>query len=270
MRPRTSVQQLYGELWAGDVDALNAELERTLAPRGTDWLFEAFAALGPQPGQLVVDVGARDAAHAIRLVREHGLRAVALDPVLHHVELARNAIAESGVELEVVEAGIEAMPIEDEIADWIWCRDVLVHVELERGFAECARILRPGGQMLAYVTCSTDTLEPREAEALFEAIAVVAESTRPSAIERCAADAGLTLVSRTRLGGEWRERMIEDGSWDPRDDLLRLSRLHRRENELAARHGATAVAAYAAARMWGVYQLLGKLCPTVYLWRRDA
>jgi SAM-dependent methyltransferase len=269
MKLKTSVQQLYGELWA-DGSPLDAELERSLEPRGTEWLFQAFAELGPRPSQLVVDVGSRDAAHAIRLVHEHGLRAIALDPVPHHVELARQAVAEAGVDVEVVEAGIEAMPVDGGVADWIWCRDVLVHVDLERGLRECARILRPGGQMLAYVTCSTDALEPREAEALFGAIAVVAESTQPTLIEQHAAGAGLALVSRMPLGGEWRERMIEDGSWDPGDELLRLSRLHRRVDDLTERHGATAVAAYAAARAWGVYQLLGKLCPTVYVWRRDA
>jgi len=124
------------------------------------------------------------------------------------------------------------MPIDDDAADWIWCRDVLVHADLARGFAECARILRPGGEMLAYVTCSTDLLEPREAERLFAAIAVVPESTQPAAIERHAAAAGLTLVSRTELGGEWREQMIEEGTWDPREGLLRLSRLRRRLDEL--------------------------------------
>jgi SAM-dependent methyltransferase len=266
---RTTVEQLYGELWAEE-SPLDAELQRSLDPRGTDWLFSVFAELGPQPGQVVVDVGARDASHAIRLVRDHGLRAVAVDPVHHHFELARQAVAEAGADVEVVEAAIEAMPLDDESADWIWCRDVLVHVDAERGFAECARILRPGGQLLAYVTCRTGALEPREARALFDASAIVPESTDPEALERHAATAGLTLVSRTELGGEWRERMIEDGSWSPGDDLLRLSRLRRREDELVARFGETRVAAYAAARLWGVYQLLGKLCPTVYIWRRDA
>ena len=269
MASRTSVEQLYGELWAEE-SPLDGELQRSLDPRGTEWLFSVFAELGPKPGQLVVDVGARDGSHAIRLVRDHGLRAVALDPVHHHVELARDAVAEAGVDVEVVEAGIEAIPLDDESADWIWCRDVLVHVDAERGFAECARILRPGGQLLAYVTCGTDALEPREATALFDAIAIVPESTNPEALERHAANAGLTLVSRTELGGEWRERMIEDGSWSPGDDLLRLSRLHRIQGELVSRYGETRVAAYAAARMWGVYQLLDKLCPTVYVWRRDA
>jgi SAM-dependent methyltransferase len=269
MNVRTSVEQLYGEIWANDAP-LDAELEPSLEPRGTDWLFQAFADLGPESGQLVVDVGARDATHAIRLVREHGLRAIALDPVPHHVELALRAVAEAGVDIEVIQAGIEAMPLEDGVADFIWCRDVLVHVDLERGFAESARVLRPGGRMIAYVTCATDLLEAREAAALFGALAIVPESTDPAAIERYAAAAGLTLLSSTALGGEWRERMIEDGSWDPRDDLLRLSRLQRRHDELVERHGEAHVAAFAAARAWGIYQLLGKLSPTIYVWRRDA
>lgn len=267
----TSVQELYGELWARE-NPLDLELQQSLEPRGTEWLFSLFAGLGPQRGQLVVDVGARDAAHTIRLVREHGLRAIALDPVPGHVELAQRAVAEAGLgnEVDVVQAGIEAMPIADGVADWIWCRDVIVHVDLPQGFAESARILRPGGQMLAYVTCATESLEPRERRELFDALAIVPESVEPSTIESRATAAGLTLLSNTRLGGEWRERMIEDGSWDPGSDLLHLSRLHRCEAALLERHGPARVATYAAGKRWGVYQLLGKLCPTIYVWRRDA
>jgi ubiquinone/menaquinone biosynthesis C-methylase UbiE len=267
----TSVERLYGEFWAGD-SALDAELQTSLGPRGTDWLFEAFAALTPQPGQLVVDIGARDAAHTIRLVKEHGLKAIAVDPVPLHTELARRAVAEAGVadDVEVVQAGIEQLPIPDGAADWIWCRDVLVHVDLARGLAECARVLRPGGTMLAYVTCATEGLEPREREELFAGLAIVPESTDPRTIESRAEAAGLTLESRTPLAGEWRERMIEDGSWDPGADLLHLSRLQRREEELVQRYGQAHVDSFTAGTRWGIYQLLGKTCPTVYVWRRDA
>jgi SAM-dependent methyltransferase len=267
----TSVQELYGELWAGE-KALDLELQQSLDPRGTESLFEMFSALDPRAGQLVVDVGARDATHTIRLVRDHGLQAVALDPVPLHVELSSRAVAAAGLEEEitVLEAGMEAMPLADAVADWIWCRDVIVHVDLARGLGECARVLRPGGRMLVYVTLATELLEQREAERLFASLAIVPESVDRTAVENRAATAGFTLVSSTTLGGEWRERMVEDGSWDAGGDLLRLSRLRRREAELVERHGPSRVAAYTGGKLWGVYQLLGKLCPTVYVWERDA
>jgi sarcosine/dimethylglycine N-methyltransferase len=255
--PKTSVDELYGQFWVED------EPEPVAPPaRGTEWLFEVFAGLGPRAGQLVVDVGARDAKHAIRLVQQHALRAIAVDPVPHHVEVARRAVAEAGVDVDVLQAGIESMPIDDDAADWIWCRDVLVHVDLARGFAECARVLRPGGQMLTYVTCSTPSLEPREAAWLFDALAIVPESTDPHAIEARAAAAGLTLTSKTELGGEWRERMLADGTWSANDDLAELSRLRRS----GADFDDPRVAAQAAGAAWGIYQLLGKTCPTVYVW----
>jgi SAM-dependent methyltransferase len=258
----TTVQELY-ELWAGTSD-LGSALSKSLDPRGTDWLFEAFADLGPKPGQLLVDVGARDAAHAIRLERDHGLRVVALDPLPRHVELARAAVAEAGAEVEVLEGAIESMPFADASADWIWCRDVLVHVDVERGLAECARVLVRGGRMIAYVTVATDLLEPLETAWLTSSLALT--TLDEDAIESAAASAGLALVDKVPLGGEWRERMIEDATWDPGQALLELSRLRR--SELAETYGAAAVDAYAGGQLWGIYQLLGKLCPTVYVWER--
>ena len=263
-----SVQELY-ELWAEDSE-LRDELRRSLDPRGLDSLFELFATLRPQLGQLLVDVGCRDAKHAIRLVREHGLRVVALDPVPFHVELAKRAVAEAGLddEIDVVEAGIEELPLDDAAADWIWCRDVLVHVDVRRRLRECARVLRAGGRIVAYVTLATELLEPRERAELVAGAAVAPDSFTSDAIESAAADAGLTEVAVEQLRGEWRERMIEDGTWDAAETLLGLSRLRRREPELVAAHGEAAVAAYRGGQLWGIYQLLGKLSPTIYVWER--
>jgi ubiquinone/menaquinone biosynthesis C-methylase UbiE len=267
-----SVQELY-ELWAGEGYAeLKETLEQSLAPRGSDWLLQLFAELGPKPGQLVLDIGARDASAAITLARAHGLRAVALDPVPLHCERAREAVAAAELTdaIEVIEGAIENLPVADASVDWIWCRDVLVHVDARQGLAECARVLRPGGAMVAYVTLATERLEPREAAEVTELAAIVPESFTPAGIEAAAADAGLVTRRVERIGSEWRERWIEDETWDPRQDLLALARLDRRRDELVERYGTFAVDAARNGLLWGIYQLLGKLAPTVYVWERRA
>ena len=62
--------------------------------------------------------------------------------------------------------------------------------------------------------------------------------------------------------------MLEDGTWNATEDLLALARLHRTRGALVERYGAAAVYAEEAAHLWGIYQLLGKLCPTVFVWEK--
>jgi ubiquinone/menaquinone biosynthesis C-methylase UbiE len=261
-----TVRELY-ELWAGDSN-LREELDRSLEPRGAEWLFELFASLGPRAGQTLLDVGARNAKHAIRLAQEHDLRVTALDPLPLHCELARQAVAEAGADVEVVPARAEELPFPDESVDWIWCRDVLSHTDVPVALREFARVLKRGGAAVVYVTVPTELLEPREAAALAEATAL--ELHDVAEIERAAEAAGLATQRAERLGSEWRERMIEDGEWDGSGALLRLARLGRNRDRLVGEHGAAAVDAAWGGIAWGVYQVLGKLAPTVYVWERRA
>jgi SAM-dependent methyltransferase len=267
-----SVQELY-ELWAGDGYAeLKETLEQSLAPRSSGWLLQLFAGLGPEPGQLVLDIGARNAIGAITLARAHGLRAVAVDPVPLHCDQAREAIAEAGLagEIDVVQGAIEELPLPNASADWIWCRDVLVHVDARRGLVECARVLRPGGAMVAYVTLATERLEPREAAEVAELAAIVPDSFTAAGIEAAATDAGLVTRRVERIGSEWRERWIEDGDLDTATGLLAIARIDRGRSELVERFGTQAIDVARNGFLWGIYQMLGKLCPTVYVWERNA
>jgi SAM-dependent methyltransferase len=245
-----TVQELY-ELWADDSELRDA-LTRSLDPRGPDWLLDVFGTLGPKADDLLVDVGARDGKHSTELARRHSVRVVALDPVPQHPD--------------VREGTAEELPFDDGDVDWIWCRDVLSHVDVRRALAEFARVLRPGGAALVYVTLPTELLEPREAAQLAGACAL----TRFTAaeLEDAARAAGLALDSSDRLGPEWRESMAESGRWDPAKDVLSIARLQRRREELAARYGEAAVEAAWGGLVWGIYQVLGKLCPTVYVWRK--
>jgi SAM-dependent methyltransferase len=270
MKPETSIQELYGELWATDQSEIEAELARSLHPGDLDSLYDEFAQLGVGPDHVVLDAGARDALHSVKLVRRFGCRVVAVDPIPLHVDRARKRIADEdvGERIDVAEAALESLPFDDNSFDYIWCRDVLNHVELDRGLPECKRVLRPGGSMLIYQTFATKALEPQEAERFFAAAATRPENMSPSFFEDRARAAALEIVGVNQLDGEWRERMLEDGSWDAVSDLLALSRLKRRENELVERFGRATLEAERSGLLWGVYQVLGKTCPTIYLLRR--
>jgi hypothetical protein len=111
--------------------------------------------------------------------------------------------------------------------------------------------------MVAYVTLATDLLEPRERAWLADAVALA--NLDGDRIE--AAASALRLEQKIELGSEWRERMLEDGEWDANDALLRIARMRRLGIDSPV-DGADLV--------WGIYQLLGKLCPTVYVWSKTS
>jgi ubiquinone/menaquinone biosynthesis C-methylase UbiE len=260
-----TVEELYGALWAED-EAFDAELDRSLEPRPVESLYDAFGELGVAAGDVVLDVGCRFGAHSVELVRRFGCTVVAVDLVPRHVEQTRERIAKEGVEelVRVVEAPIESMPLAEESIDHIWCRDMLNHVRLQKALAECERVLRPGGRMLVYQTFATGLCEPRESERLFSAVAILPENMSRAYFEDAVRKAGLELFSVDEIDSEWREHWLEEGDSRTVDDLLRAARLRRREQELVERFGRARYEAALGGSIWGVYQLLGKLCPTVF------
>ena len=266
-----TVERLYGELWGEGDPAIERELGRSLAPRGPEMLYDLFGRLAPRPDDLILDVGARDARYAIDLVRRFGGRAIAVDPVPRHGELSRAAIAEAGLADRVVfrQAGIEALPLAAAEVDHVWCRDVLNHVDLARGLAECRRVLKPGGGMLVYQTFATGLLEPREAERLYRSMAIVPANMDETSFTAAARVAGFAIELRDPIDSEWRERWAEDGERGALDDLLAIARLRRNREALVARFGSDRYEAILGGRLWGIYQFLGKLRPTAFLLRRD-
>lgn len=261
-----TVEELYGELWAED-EALSAELDRSLDPRPAESLYDAFAALGVRESDVVLDVGCRYGAHSVELTRRFGCEVVASDVIPRHLEKAREEIAKEGLEerIRVVEAPIESLPLDDGAVDHIWCRDMLNHVRLREALVECARVLRPGGRMLAYQTFATELLEPQEAERLFSAVAIVPENMSRAYFEKLTGEAGFVIASMDEVGSEWREHWLETGDHKTVEHLLRAARLRRREEELVGRYGRASYEAALWGSIWGVYQLLGKLCPAVYV-----
>lgn len=260
---------LYNDFWASEGE-LDVFCVTSLAPRSADMLYEHMASFGIAPGDQVLDIGSRDATYAIELAQRFGCRVVAIDPAPIHRGRAAVKVAAARLEgrIRVEVAGIEAIPVEDGAIDAIWCRDVLVHVDLVAGLRECARALRPGGRMLVYQTFGTDLIEPVEAARLYASMAIVPANMRESTFQEIAAQSGLTITARDVVGSEWRERWIEEGKTQMLEDLVAIARLRRRESDLVATYGRARYEATLGGRMWGVYQMLGKLQPTVYLLER--
>jgi ubiquinone/menaquinone biosynthesis C-methylase UbiE len=262
-----TVEDLYGDFWSDDESGLEAELSRSLDPRPSESLYDAFGALGVGADDIVLDIGCRDAVRAVELVRRFGCRVVAADPIAWHLAKARERVTAEALEdrVTVLEASIESLPLGDGSFGFVWCRDMLNHVDLPRALGETARVLEPGGRMFVYQTFATERCEQNEAARIYRALAMRPENMSRSYFEQEAREAGFAITAVDEIDSEWRENWIENGNHDVLDDLLHVARLRRREDELVARYGRDRWEAAFWGAAWGTYQLLGKLCPTVYV-----
>jgi SAM-dependent methyltransferase len=265
------VHKLYGEIWATSDPAFEAAIAAPGTPRGPELLFDYVTRLGLGAGDRVLDIGARDAIHAIELARRYGCHVVAADPVPFHLELARQRLAEADPEVrarvELADAAIEHLPFADDSFDLVWARDMLNHVALRRGLDEAARVLRPGAPMLVFQTFATPLLEPGEARRLYEIHSIVPENMDWHYLEEVAAAAGFEIETIDVIGSEWREFRVESGRDDVGQDLMTLARMRRNEAALVERFGRSRYEATIADILWGVYLLLGKLSSSIYVLR---
>src|SRR5215469_17467047 len=124
-------------------------LDASLHPRGPDLLYDLVRSLQLPAGASAIDLGCGEGRHTLELAARFGFVVRGIDPVVRHIELASEALAEAAqqqpelrgrVQFEVGTA--EAIPAADGSVDLVWCRDVLVHVAaLEQAYASCRRIL---------------------------------------------------------------------------------------------------------------------------------
>ena len=267
----TTVDQLYGQFWDdAPYDEFDAVIGESLYPRGPEVLLDRFGDLGVRPGELVLDIGGRDARHAIDLVGRYDVRFLMIDPVPQHIAKARELIVAAKVDSRITTdlGQIEQLPLGADAIDHIWCRDVLSHVDIPRSLVECARVLRPGGGMLTYQTFGTKLLEPQESRLLTSALAIQGVNMAQDYFESAARRAGFRVMLTDLIDSEWREGWLEDGDPGTTNDLLKVARMRRMRDSLVQRYGGQRYAATYAGALWGVYQLLGKLCPTLHLLRK--
>jgi SAM-dependent methyltransferase len=111
---------------------------------GTDARDVAFEAVAEVRARRVLEVGCGEGEFAQRLVRELGVEVIALDQSPRMVELAISR----GVDARI--GDVENLPFEDGCFDLAVAAWMLYHVpDLDRGLGELARVLKPGGRLVA-------------------------------------------------------------------------------------------------------------------------
>jgi ubiquinone/menaquinone biosynthesis C-methylase UbiE len=262
-----AISRVYGpETW--DV---YEQLDRSLDPRNPDTML-ALAAERLTADSVVLDVGCRDASHLMKLVQATGARGVGIDPLERFVEHARDAVADAGLadRVHIAQGTMQAIPADDSSFDLVWCRDVIEVVEhLDAAVAEVARVLRQGACVVAYTVLAGDRLEPADAALLAQNLTLVAASMDEQNVEAAFARAGLTVERKDAIGTEWREH-LEERTQPVSRDLLRLARLRRERDRIVETAGEEIYGHIESNLHWGVYQLLGKLLPTVYVLRKPS
>lgn len=265
-----STEQVYGPIGLSD-EEFDAILDESLQPRGADMLYALMDRMGLGADHTVLDIGCRDLRHGLKLVELYGCRVVGVDPLDYHLDMAREQIRNAGMrgQAQVKSGLIEKIPATNEAFDFIWCRDMLNHVSnLTAAFTECRRVLKPGGRMLIYHTSATELLEAAEAAQLYPPLGINEATMDQTNIEKAFINTGFKLEEEDTVGSEWREHWEEDGTAITSRQLLRLSRMLRNREGYISRVGLAPYETELANCKWGVYQMLGKLSPTVYIIRK--
>ena len=127
---------------------------RSEGPSAVEMSRKAVAEVEPQR---VLEVGCGRGEAAEWIARETGAEVVAVDQSERMVELARAR----GVDARA--GDVQELPFEDESFDVVLAAWMLYHVaDLDRGLAEIARVLRPGGRLVAVTNSSRHVRELKE------------------------------------------------------------------------------------------------------------
>ncbi len=114
----------------------------------------AFAAVAEANPKRVLDVGSGPGELTERFAKELGADVKAIDISPRMVELTQAR----AIDAQVAEA--ENLPFGDAEFDCVFAGWVLYHVpNLERAIAECARVLKPGGRLVASSFCDDNIIE---------------------------------------------------------------------------------------------------------------
>ena len=265
-----TVEQMYG-YWDVDWDEAMALTDRSLDPRPKTSIYDTLSTLGLEDGDLVLDVGGRDAADGLAIAERFGCRVIVVDPVQANLDDGLRSVAahDHGHLVEVRQGTINQIPVDDSSVDVVFSRDMLTHVaNLDGALMECRRVLAASGSTLIHQVFGTPLLEPAEKTRLCADLATVPERLSVEIFEGSVHRAGFAIRAVDRVGSEWLESFLEREDGEKR--LLRAARMGRAKDDIVAEVGVAAFRVMQANNLWTIYRMIGKLEERVYLLTLDG
>ena len=131
------IQRLYGKGY--------------LSPGGKDATERLARLAAPKKDTRILDVGCGVGGAAVWLAVEVGCSVIGLDLVASNIETAKATAVSHGVDrlVRFEQGDAAAMPFETHAFSMIWGQDAWCHVpDRDALFAECARVLEPGGAIV--------------------------------------------------------------------------------------------------------------------------
>ena len=181
---RKSVSEFYGKEVTAPAKSCccgDSAVSKGIAAKVAGYTREELAALPPdavansfgcgnplafsevREGQVVLDLGSGAGIDILLAGKKVGPtgKAIGIDMTDEMLARARENIAASGLDnVEVRRGIIEELPVEDSSVDWVISNCVInLSPEKHRVFAEIARVLKPGGQMLVSDIVASDLPE---------------------------------------------------------------------------------------------------------------
>ena len=265
-----SLDRIYDNLWqAGTLERWAAK-QPDLQPRGPDDLLSLVTGIGLGPTTSILDVGCGQGVHACELAQRFGSCVVAVDPVESNLATARDRVRRHnlGDHVRVEPGRIEHLSFPSSSFALVWCRSVIVHLPaLSPAFAECWRVLAPGGFLMLQTGYATPSLEPYEGALLRQRLGFLEPSMHRPDVEAAFTGVGFTTVRSEQYASEFAE-FYEQADGRCGRYLAGIARFQRAEPELIEHFGREAYDAALGMYYWQVYQMLGKISYHAYLLKK--
>jgi cyclopropane fatty-acyl-phospholipid synthase-like methyltransferase len=165
--------ELYRAAWGDSIhfSVFSGAEPREAAAAATERLLADEGGFGP--GMFVLDVGCGPGGPALTIAEHSGAHVTGVDLVPRHVALARSKAAALGLadRTTFVEADATALPFAGESFDHVYAIESAYHAgDKARFYAECARVLRPGGSFVGTDWLRSDDLSEHDRDRYIEPV----------------------------------------------------------------------------------------------------